>query len=104
MRKPRFRLIDNGFGTSAMAQEYKPGEIVPQSRVYTIAHDPVHADMPHEVTASPVTTATASPVNNATANKGPAFSDLPALQGHHLRAYPRGQARQRIGTGLFRPV
>jgi len=29
---------------------YKPGEIVPQSGVYTIRHDPVHADMPHEVT------------------------------------------------------
>jgi hypothetical protein len=28
-----------------MAQEYKPGEIVPQSGVYTITHDPVHADM-----------------------------------------------------------
>src|SRR5262249_39650698 len=27
-----------------------PGEIVPQSGVYTITHDPVHADMPHEVT------------------------------------------------------
>ena len=34
-----------------MAQEYKPGEIVPQSGIYTIVHDPVHADMPHEVTA-----------------------------------------------------
>jgi len=33
-----------------MAQEYKPGEIVPQSGVYTITHDPIHADMPHEVT------------------------------------------------------
>jgi hypothetical protein len=33
-----------------MAQEYKPGQIVPQSGVYTIIHDPVHADMPHEVT------------------------------------------------------
>ena len=33
-----------------MAQDYKPGEIVPQSGVYTITHDPVHADMPHEVT------------------------------------------------------
>ena len=25
-----------------MAQEYKPGEIVPQSGVYTITHDPRH--------------------------------------------------------------
>jgi hypothetical protein len=33
-----------------MAQEYKPGEIVPQSSVYTITHDSAHADMPHEVT------------------------------------------------------
>jgi hypothetical protein len=33
-----------------MAEEYKPGQIVPQSDVYTITHDPVHADMPHEVT------------------------------------------------------
>jgi len=34
-----------------MAQEYKPGQIVPQSGIYTIAHDPAHADMPHEVGA-----------------------------------------------------
>ena len=33
-----------------MAQEFKPGEIVPQSGIYTITHDPAHADMPHEVT------------------------------------------------------
>jgi YjzC-like protein len=33
-----------------MAQEYRPGEIVPQSGIYTITHDPEHADMPHEVT------------------------------------------------------
>src|SRR5689334_16961428 len=33
-----------------MAQDYKPGEIVPQSGVYRITHDPAHADMPHEVT------------------------------------------------------
>jgi hypothetical protein len=32
-----------------MTQEYKPGEIVPQSGVYAITHHPVHADMPHEV-------------------------------------------------------
>jgi hypothetical protein len=29
---------------------YRPGEIVPQSGIYTITHDPAHADMPHEVT------------------------------------------------------
>src|ERR1700730_2573652 len=33
-----------------MAQEFKPGEIAPQSGIYTITHDPAHADMPHEVT------------------------------------------------------
>jgi hypothetical protein len=33
-----------------MTQEYGPGEIVPQSGIYTITHDPAHADMPHEVT------------------------------------------------------
>jgi hypothetical protein len=33
-----------------MAQEYSPGEIVPQSGIYTITHDSAHADMPHEVT------------------------------------------------------
>ena len=33
-----------------MAQEYKPGEIVPQSGLYTITHDPAHPGMPHEVT------------------------------------------------------
>jgi hypothetical protein len=33
-----------------MAQEYKPGQIVPQSGVYTITHDPVHADMPRQST------------------------------------------------------
>jgi len=33
-----------------MAQEYKLGEIVPQSGIYTITHDFAHADMPHEVT------------------------------------------------------
>jgi hypothetical protein len=29
-----------------MAQEYRPGEIVPQSGIYTITHDAAHADMP----------------------------------------------------------
>ena len=33
-----------------MAQEYSPGEIVPQSGIYTITHHSAHADMPHEVT------------------------------------------------------
>jgi hypothetical protein len=36
-------------GAGMMAQEFKPGQIVPQSGVYRIAHDPQHADMPHEV-------------------------------------------------------
>jgi hypothetical protein len=33
-----------------MAQEFKPAEILPQSGIYKITHDPAHADMPHEVT------------------------------------------------------
>ena len=33
-----------------MAEEFKPGQIVPESGVYRITHDPAHADMPHEVT------------------------------------------------------
>ena len=33
-----------------MAQEYKLGEIVPQSGIYMITHDPAHPGMPHEVT------------------------------------------------------
>jgi hypothetical protein len=33
-----------------MAQEFKPGQIVPESGIYEITHDPQHADMPHEVT------------------------------------------------------
>jgi hypothetical protein len=51
-----------------MAQEYKPGEIVPQSGIYTIAHysgarrDAVRGHR----------------------DQGPALSDLPALQRHHL--------------------
>jgi hypothetical protein len=28
----------------------RPDEIVPQSGIYTITHDPAHADMPHEIT------------------------------------------------------
>jgi hypothetical protein len=37
-------------GGTEMTQEYRPGQIVPQSGVYTITHDPMHANMPHEVT------------------------------------------------------
>jgi hypothetical protein len=33
-----------------VAQESRPGEIVPQSGIYTITHDPAHAGMPHAVT------------------------------------------------------
>ena len=33
-----------------VVQEHRPGEIVPQSGIYTITHDPAHADIPHEVT------------------------------------------------------
>jgi len=33
-----------------MANEYKPGEIVPWSGIYKISHDRDHPEMPHEVT------------------------------------------------------
>lgn len=33
-----------------MAEHFKPGQLVPESGIYGITHDPVHADMPHEVT------------------------------------------------------
>jgi YjzC-like protein len=33
-----------------MAQEFHPGQIVPESGIYRVAHDPEHQDMPHEVT------------------------------------------------------
>jgi hypothetical protein len=33
-----------------MAEEFKPGQIVPASGVYRITHDTAHADAPHEVT------------------------------------------------------
>ena len=32
-----------------MAQAYKPGDIVPESGIYTITYDPLHGHMPHEV-------------------------------------------------------
>jgi hypothetical protein len=37
-------------GSQTMAQEFRPGQIVPQSGIYTVTHDPAHADTPHEVT------------------------------------------------------
>jgi hypothetical protein len=43
-------IVDKFDRRTPVAQEYKPGEIVPQSGIYTITHDPAHADMPHEVT------------------------------------------------------
>lgn len=33
-----------------MAEEFKPGQIVPESGVYRITHDPVHTDALREVT------------------------------------------------------
>jgi hypothetical protein len=34
-----------------VAQEYRPGEILPQSAIITFTHDPAHAVMPREMTA-----------------------------------------------------
>jgi len=33
-----------------MTQEFHPGQTVPESGVYRVSHDPIHPDMPHEVT------------------------------------------------------
>jgi hypothetical protein len=33
-----------------MAQQFRPGKMVPQSGIYTITHDPAYADRPHDVT------------------------------------------------------
>ena len=33
-----------------MAQEFRPGHIVPEWGIYRITHDTQHANMPHEVT------------------------------------------------------
>ena len=34
-----------------MAEEFKPGQIIPASGEYRITHDTAHADAPHEVRA-----------------------------------------------------
>jgi len=39
------KIVDKFALEDTMAQEYKRGEIVPQSGIYTITHDPAHADM-----------------------------------------------------------
>ena len=39
-------VYDFRFG-ERMAQECKPGQIVPQSGVYAVTHDPLNADMPY---------------------------------------------------------
>jgi hypothetical protein len=44
------QIVDKFATEATMAQEFRPGEIVPQSGIYTITLDPAHADMPHEVT------------------------------------------------------
>ena len=62
-----------------MAQDYRPGEIVPQSGVYTITHDPVHADMPHEVTVI----------------KGRRFPTCRHCKGVRFELSPRGQDTSR---------
>ena len=67
-----------------MAQDYRPGEIVPQSGVYTITHDPVHADMPHGVTVI----------------KGRRFPTCRHCKGVRFELRPRGQAR--LGNRAFR--
>ena len=43
-------ILDQFTLEDRMPQGYKPGEIVPKSGISIIRHDPLHADMPHEVT------------------------------------------------------
>jgi hypothetical protein len=52
-----------------MAQEYRSGQIVPQSGVYKITHDPLHAEMPHEVKRPAI----ATPVDQPPARVRPVF-------------------------------
>jgi hypothetical protein len=33
-----------------VAHDFKPGQIVPQSGIYAVTHDPVHPNAPQEVT------------------------------------------------------
>jgi len=51
-----------------MDQEFKPGQIVPESGVYRITHDPQHADMPAR----------------GHGHQGPAVPDMAPLQRHQL--------------------
>ena len=43
-------IVDKFASEDSRGAGIQPGEIVPQSGIYTITHDPAHADMPHEVT------------------------------------------------------
>jgi len=63
----------------AMAQQFRRGQIVPQSGVYRITHDPLHPDMPAR----------------GHGDQRPALSNLPALQGRQLRARPCRQTCRR---------
>jgi hypothetical protein len=54
-----------------MAQEFRPGEIVPQSGIYTITHDPAHADMPHEVTVIKAGASRPAGIARASASSSP---------------------------------
>jgi hypothetical protein len=71
---PARRPVDR---EGSMANEYKPGEIVPQSGIYKIIRDRDHPDMPHEVTAV----------------KGRRFPTCRHCKGE-LRARPCGTARR----------
>jgi hypothetical protein len=44
------QILDKFVPETSRGAGIQPGEIVPQSGIYTITHDPAHADMPHEVT------------------------------------------------------
>jgi hypothetical protein len=54
-RKPSWlnsvsQIVDKFATEGSHGAGIQPRRIVPQSGIYTITHDPAHADMPHEVT------------------------------------------------------
>jgi hypothetical protein len=69
-----------------MAQESRPGEIFPQSGIYT--------DYPRSGACGHAA--------RGHGDQGPPVSDLPALQGREVRAHPCGQAcrRDRPSRGM----
>jgi hypothetical protein len=80
-----------------VAQHYRPGEIVPQSGVYTITHDPVHADMPHEVTVIKAGASRPAGIAKASGSSSPRKARL------RDRAFRSGLCAGAVTASRFRP-